>query len=207
MMKWGPYMALHLGIASTWMKCIIPFFLVLTTIPALTQQKFERERRVHDDEVPEKSREFIDSIQLSSKIRWYEETGINKTSYEAKTKFKGQRLSIEFSEEGEFEDLEIEIEPESIPSTAYAFILDHFESEHGDYDIRKIQIQYLGKPKEVISYFLRKANRSVVSINYEIVISAKEEGSFVLYEYLFDEHGAFIQRSRIILNMSDNIEY
>jgi len=51
-----------------------------------------------------------------------------------------------------------------------------------------------------------KTGKDIVK-KFELVISSKMDGSYVLFEYLFDENGKFLEKSVIILKMTDNIEY
>ncbi|NJM16804.1 MAG: hypothetical protein HC896_16820 [Bacteroidales bacterium] len=186
-------------------------FFVITLVSSFTgiafsQLKFEQEFRIQATEVPENAVNFVDSMPLESKTRWYKEAGYNKTSYEAKAKYKRQRMSIEFSENGSFEDIEIEIKHREIPLNTYKKIAVFFSATHDRYSIEKVQVQYSGNPPSVLNHFLSKRPSDIVQ-RYEIVLSAKIDGSYVLLEYLFDESGEFLQKSEVILKMTDNIVY
>ena len=171
-----------------------------------SQPKFEKEKRIKQKEAPENAVNFVDSMNLPGKIKWYKETGYNQTSFEAKTKYNAKILSIEFSENGAFEDFEIEINPEEILPAAYKSLSDYLQNAHGKYAIEKVQIQYSGDTKLILNYFLHSESKGLIT-QYEIVISTKENNAFVMYEYLFDEKGAFVKKSEIRMKMTDNIEY
>ena len=189
------------------LKFILLLLLSSATLEAFSQQKYEKEVRIKESEVPEDALEFVNSLEISSKIKWYKEQGLDRTSFEAKTKYKGERLSIEFSENGTFEDLEVQKEIEMVESDAYEELTRHFQSELPRYSVKKIQFQYLGDEDDVLEFFLDGELEDDVELNYEIVIATKVDGSFTMFEYLFDEDGEFIRKSKIILKMSDNIEY
>jgi hypothetical protein len=171
----------------------------------LAQNKFEKEIRIKEKDVPQAAISFVDELAFTKKVKWFREIGLDKISFEAKTKKEGKWYSIEFSEDGSFEDLEIEIEPNEIPDATYERIITYFDNNHEKFAIEKIQIQYSGN--HTLNYIL--GNGPVVDfiIRYEIVLSSKVEGAFVLLEELFDDEGNFINSSRIILERFDNIVY
>ena len=172
-----------------------------------TQPKYEKEMRIKEKEVPENVIRFVDSMKLPKKIKWYKEIGNNKTSYEAKTRYDAKRLSIEFSENGTFEDFEIEITPEDILSEDNKRISDYLLNAHSKYLIEKVQLQYSGEPNLILNYFLNPESINGLIIHYEVVISTKEDSAYAMYEYLFDENGAFVKKSQIKIKTTDNIEY
>ncbi len=188
------------------------FFIVLLFAafahPGVSQLKFEQEIRVAKSEVPQGPATLLDSILHESKIKWYKEKGYHKISYEAKTQYKGKRLSIEFSEQGLFEDLEVGISSKELPNLASENISRYLSNVHGKYNFQELQIQYSGEIKEVFNHFF-DVNESIKNIvrKYEIVIAAKVNGSYELFEYLFDEQGVFEKKTRIVQNITDNIEY
>lgn len=187
-------------------------FLILLSLSCLTaigfaQPKYEKEIRINETEVPHLARSFVDSLNFNKKVKWYKEFGFDKTTFEAKSKAKGKRYSIEFSQDGHFEDVEIEIEPDEIPTDIFRKITDHLSSRHEKFTFDKVQIQYSGKRDFVLAYFRNERNPDGIDIHYEVMIATKTDGIFVLYEDLFSETGDFIRSSEVILHNSDNIEY
>lgn len=189
------------------LRAFATILLTSMTFSLGAQQKFEKETRADMSQVPPKAIAFVDAMSLSSKIKWYKEYGIDKTSYEAKTKFDGKRLSIEFSNDGAFEDLEVEIRLREIPGDCRNEILGYLDAQHSKYKIKRAQVQYSGNNAAIQALrFLEKSPKGM-DINYEIVVSTKVEGSYTMFEYLFDEQGSFVRRSRIIQDMTDNLDY
>ncbi len=187
-------------------------FLVLILIIACThigsaQTKYEREIRIRKIEVPKKAGDFVDIMKLTRKIKWYKETGYLSTSFEAKTKYKGKRLSIEFSENGNFEDLEVEIRTKEIPPDTYKKISEYLSGTHGKYAVEKIQIQYSGDSKSIQNYPQHLGFDRELITRYEVEFATKMDGSFVRFECLFAEDGALVKQSQIIQKMTDNIVY
>ena len=46
-----------------------------------------------------------------------------------------------------------------------------------------------------------------VLAGYELMVSAREEGAYVLFEYEFTADGAFVRRDRVVLHHTDHIMY
>ncbi len=186
---------------------LIFFMLAFLSLQGFSQYKYEREVRISETDVPESARSFVDSMNLDSKVRWYKEFGYNRTSFEAKTKYKGERYSIEFSTDGTFEDIEIEIEPTDIPSDTFANITKIFETEYESFNLVKLQVQYTGKPGLMLGFFPKRDPIDGIHVHFEIIISTKVDGSFQKFEYLFTETGDVVHKSKILLQNTDNITY
>jgi hypothetical protein len=189
------------------MKYIFFTLLVLAWSEAFSQKKFEKETRIQESEVPTAATEFVNAMNLGTKIKWYKEQGYDRMSFEAKTKYQGQRLSIEFSEDGTFEDMEILTRQDEVPGETYKVITQYFSTTYKKHKIRKIQVQYTGKIKLFKHFFKQKEAPPELKRRYEVVVSAKENGAYQMFEYLFDSKGKFLQKSVITLKPSDNIEF
>ena len=181
--------------------------LIFISVSGYSQIKFEKEERIKQDDAPTNAVSFVDAMHLSGKIKWFKEIGYNKISYEAKTKHKGKRLSIEFSKDGTFEDVEIEIKTTTIEETTFNAISDYLLGAHAKFKVNKVQIQYSGDTNHILNYFLSEEDTKVLIINYEMVITTKTNGAFAQYEYLFNKNGVLIQKSRITSRMTDNLEF
>jgi len=189
------------------MKPIIISVFACISFLGKAQQKFEKEVGINGSDAPEIAVQFVEKLELSKKIKWYKETGIKSVSYEAKTKHNSRRLSIEFSEDGTFEDLEVTADDKEIPAAKLTKIEDYLCKAHTKFKFDKVQIQYLGNFENIKALTDDFKKTEGLTVNYEFVISTKEESTFVLYEYLFNAQGEFMSRARIIQKMTDNIEY
>ncbi|MBN3034892.1 MAG: hypothetical protein JW861_04845 [Bacteroidales bacterium] len=189
------------------MRGFLAILLIFLTTQGFAQYKYEKEFRIHENEVPENAILFVGSMDFGTKIKWYKETGIEKISYEAKTNYNGRRHSIEFSEDGSFEDIEIEIRPDEIPSETFTRITEYLASAHGRYSIDKAQIQYSGDPALVKEFFRNRGTAHAIESRFEIVISTRVEGNYTMLELLFSENGDHVRSSKVIIRSTDNIEY
>ncbi|NCU32161.1 MAG: hypothetical protein EOM23_04340 [Candidatus Moranbacteria bacterium] len=182
-------------------------FIALIYSSGFSQTKFEREFRISRDDVPLNALSFVDSLSFNSKVKWFKEEGLTSNSIEAKTRFKRERWSIEFSEKGEFQDVEIEIKSTQIPTNVFSKISETMSERHQSYRINKIQVRYTGDRNAVLNFFREnRTNRRGITLEYEIVISSRLDGNFVLMEYTFSEGGSFLLAQQIIENRPYNID-
>ena len=182
--------------------------LLLFSFYGFSQSKYEKEFRIKGESVPPKARSFVDSITFDSKVKWYKEISLDRITIEAKVKINNERHSIEFSENGIFEDAEVEIKPDKIPESVNSKISGILSQRHKKYKIEKVQIQYTGGRNEVLSFLRGDRNNSEgITINYEVVISTKMDGNYLMLEYLFSETGEYLQSSEIISRRKDTIDY
>jgi len=194
------------------MKYLIALLLCLLSEAASAQRKFEKEVRIRNrelsEQVPKSALDFVDALPCDRRIRWYREEGYTGHSFEAKTKVKRQRISIEFSADGTFEDIEVAISPEGVlKKEARSAMEAYLKTSNGGYRIEKIQLQFSGDPELASKSFTAGAPQAGTTVRYEWVVSSKVDGEFALFEYLFDDDGAFLQRTEIDVVPADNIEY
>jgi len=180
-------------------------FFVMGSVAA--QNKYEKEVRVSESEVPPNARNFVEKLNLRSKIKWYQEFGTDKISFEAKTKKEETRYSVEFSGDGLFEDMEIGVAPHDVPQEVMKKMRDYLNDTFRKYAIDKIQVQYSGSEEAVLAFLKKESAISGLVVHYEVVVSAKEDGNFSLFEFLFDAGGGFNQRYKIVLQNTENLEY
>lgn len=171
------------------------------------QTKYEREVRIETHEVQPQVLDFVKTLNLKSKVKWYREMGIDTTSIEAKTKYKGNWYSIEFSEDGTLEDIEIEVKWRDLDQQIANGLKDLLDSTFERYRIEKIQLQYIGAPSVMAQLFDTKQNATNLTLNYELVVSSKVEGAFKQFEFLFSQQPAILSKKEIISKNTVHIEY
>ena len=182
--------------------------LLLIGFHGFSQTKYEKEFRIRVKDVPPLALAFVDSMTFDSKVKWYKEIGLNQITIEAKAKLNKERHSIEFFENGIFQDIEIEVNPNKIDYGTYSKITGVLSQRHKKYKIEKVQIQYTGD-RNIVLMFLRenRNNPEGIAINYEVVISTKLDGNYLMLEYLFSETGEYVQSNHIISRRKDTIDY
>jgi hypothetical protein len=173
----------------------------------LGQEKYEKERRIPTKEIPSSALNFIDSINIKSKVKWYLEEGLNSKSVEAKFKRNSKKYSIEFGLLGNLEDAEIEIKFNELPKSIQQSISNELKKDCSKFKVNKVQIQYSGSPSSVLLKILKSEDHEDLITNYELVIRCKSEKKIALYEYLFSESGEVLSSSEIIFKNSSHLEY
>lgn len=191
-----------------WCKLLLfTSLLILWNQPGTAQNKYEREFRIKEKEVPEYALQFLEAMHLSRKIKWYKEEGLSEETIEAKTKHRGCKYSIEFDLKGEIEDIEKVIKWKDIPPSTRSKI-DHFINENHQ-KVRKdrIQVQFTGKREDLVQLISNKKIIKALQIKYEIVLKAKTNNKYEDIEYLFSDDGSLEKKAIIISKNTDNLEY
>lgn len=175
-----------------------------------SQNKYEREFRIRKSQFPEKALTYIsEKLEDAKRIRFYKETDSAKTSYEAK--FKKERLwySVEFSEEGDLEDIEILIKPVDIPNAVFSKIENYLATHFTKHRIRRLQQQYPITKGEAPETTVKNAfqNLMLPSINYELIVSGKNEKVFEQFEILFNAEGDFVSQRKSLPPNYDHVLY
>lgn len=179
-------------------------------VSSFSQDKYEREHRILKKQFPEKALNYIsEKLEGAKKIRFYREIDSAKTSFEVK--FKKVRLwySIEFDEQGELEDIEIDIKEIDIPNESWKNINTYLANNFSKTRIKKIQQQYRASQNESTEVTLRNAFQNLLlpSINYEIIIAGKKETGYEEYEVLFDAEGVFRKIRKSLPANYDHVLY
>jgi signal recognition particle GTPase len=171
------------------------------------QEKYERESRVRRSEVPAAALAFVDSLDYTPRVRWYLEEGLSSNSFEAKFKKNQTRYSLEFSEEGRIEDIEKEIHRKDLNPQTRQAISEYLQNDCRRFRLTKIQRQYTGSDQALFAWLQQGSRAGTLVIRYEIVVRCRSQEGVHLYEYLFDDKGRFLSRSRIVFSKSSHLEY
>jgi hypothetical protein len=167
-------------------------------------QKVERESRIKSPEVPEKALEYIEQTSLE-KVKWYRETGLESISFEAKFKHERRWYSVEFSEEGVLEDIEIEIDLHQVPEPTRESIDKYLEAEFKRHRIKKVQIQY--KQTSLQTLIKEEVPKTDSPHAFELVVKGKKSRLMKLWEVAFSSTGKFISIDQILNRNSTHLEY
>lgn len=187
--------------------CIIFLMIVVFPFTLSAQGKFEKESRIRPRDVPVKALQFIDSLYLKNKIKWYKEEGLDRKSIEAKFKHNKAKHSVEFDTLGKIEDIEIEVNWKNLNPQLKDSICSHLKSDCLKHKIVKVQIQYTGSEAELFSKLKTNKNNQHLTINYELIVKCTLHKKVELFEYLFNEAGKPLSISKIIFKNSSHLEY
>ena len=187
-------------------------FFFLSSI-AVAQVKYEKEERIPFEDLPPLVIAHLPQIQLNAKrIRYYREFDGNKESYEVKLKKHGSHFSIEFSQDGNLEDIEMLIKKSELPSSVITSLNETFSS----YKLTRIQKQFV-HPKEadpantlriVLSEDHNTLNhKPLYEANYEIEAQCITENGLQNMELLFSADGKLLRGRTIIAEADAHIIY
>ena len=177
------------------------------TSPLFAQEKLEKESRIKESEVPQDALQFIDSIGLNNKRRWYKEESLTDISFETKFKHNQLKYSIEFDSLGIIEDVEIEVRWDDIEHKIKDMIASHLEKECLTYKIVKVQTQFTGSESELLSFLMAEKENQSLKKKYELIVRCKLQKQTSLFEFLYDEQGRFISSLKIVFRNSSHLEY
>ncbi|MEM6720781.1 MAG: hypothetical protein AAF611_15735 [Bacteroidota bacterium] len=173
--------------------------------------KHEKESRIEQKAFPQKALELLENTLPKNvkKLKYYKEQDSLKSSYETKLKFKKQKYSIEFSEEGILEDVEVTIKKKQIPPKTLKKIENHLGKNYISFRIKKIQRQYSNTAATEAENVIKKAFSGDLntSFSYEIIAEVKEKKKRYFIEITFTKDGDFTMVRTIIQSSYDHILY
>lgn len=171
------------------------------------QQKYEKESRLNHKDVPSVSLEFINTLEIKSRVKWYYEEGLKSKTIEAKFKYNNKRHSVEFDTIGNIQDIEIKMMWKELPSQLKHSIHSQLNSICSRHKISKIQVQYSGSRSILLSVLKNEEKSKNFTKNYEIIAKCVNDKKTELFEYLFSNEGKLLESSLIIFKNSSNLEY
>ena len=172
-----------------------------------SQQKYEKESRLNHKDVPSTALDFINAVEITNKIKWYAEDGLESKSIEAKFKLNKKRHSVEFDTTGIIQDVEIEINRQELQPQLRDSIHSQLCRICSRYNISKIQVQYSGSQSILLSLLKGEEPIENFTTKYEIITKCVAERKTELFEYLFSDEGKILKTSKIIFKNSSNLEY
>ncbi|WP_461598340.1 hypothetical protein [Winogradskyella sp.] len=169
------------------LMCICPF--------VFSQTKNEKEERISESEFPEAAIEVIKSLPKDCKrLKFYKETDGEKKSFELKFKYKRKRYSLEFSDDGLIEDIEILTKFKTINDHIKIKINNYFTSSFVKYKVIKAQQQYVYRSELNVVTFVNDIlkNTSSEAPSFEIIAEIKSDKNRDIKEFTFNPLGEFV---------------
>lgn len=179
-------------------------FVILFSLSTIAQsKKEEKEIRVSKNEMPKQAILLLDDFKHKKflKTSYFFETDKNKKSYEAKFIYKKLAYSIEFSENGDLQDVEIVEKHQKLPQALMAKIEAFLQQKFDANKIEKIQSQYLNKGNAKKT--LQKSFQHKKPDNYELIVQVKKDKKYFVYEFLFTASGELIKKQKVHQNAYD----
>lgn len=180
--------------------------LLALSLNSFAQEKLEVEHHVAASKVPEKAKAFVCELFPNYRMKWIKETSGNKESFEAKVKFHKKRISIEFSVDGTFEDVEEELELDDLDANLVDAMKEQFVQDFERCKIKKMQRHYSGNKEEITKLYTNlKVDYSKISQLYELVVYGIKDKEIHSYEYTFSKDGTFVSRIKNAESNTDNL--
>ena len=175
-----------------------------------SQTKNEKEERITKSEFPSAAQNIVETLPKNCKrINFYKETDGKKQSFEVKFKYKGKRYSLEFSNEGIIEDVEVVTKFKTVDTSVKTKIKAYFKSSYKKHKLIKVQKQYVFdskiKPSQFINLVL--SQDSDIAPNFEIIAEVKLDKQRQLREFTFDTNGTFINFRTINRESYEHVLY
>lgn len=180
---------------------------VVLSISTLAQNKLELERKIDVRKVPKSAVKWLNrAYHNPTKVTWYKESSLGKTSYEAKFKWNKRKHSVEFNEYGVIEDIEIRIQFKEVSNKVREHILLYLQTNYVKHKIKKIQLQWSGDEQQLVKKLQGEEVIDII-IRYEIEFYGKDRAEDDLWEGLFDDKGQLVRKRKVVLRPVDNLIY
>jgi hypothetical protein len=194
-------------IASLLKLSIVLFLLVCSIGPLSAQVKLEKEERIKSSALPPSIQKVLNTLPPGKKGKWYKETSLDGVSYEYKVVYNKRKYSIEFSSEGELEDVEILLKKKDISDAVLKIICSGLSIQYQDFRVLKTQIQLrpaTEKLPQVVNAPLSPGNSKNA---YELIVEIPAKSGKELREILLSSEGEILSSKKIIAGNQDNLEF
>ncbi|MBQ0732713.1 hypothetical protein [Aquimarina celericrescens] len=188
-------------------KVIFFCFYLIGVSAVKAQTKFEREYRINAEEAPKAAVTFINDAFDAQKVKWYAEESQDGKTFEAKICYLKIKHSIEFDILGHLIDVERKIKFKSLERELKNKIISTLDNLFTKHKIIKTQIQWKGNPEELLQSIKKQDKNNLPYQLYEIVVKAKKDTVFKMYEILFDINGKTQKVLEITQRPTDNLEF
>ncbi|MEJ2583982.1 MAG: hypothetical protein P8Z38_02725 [Robiginitalea sp.] len=188
----------------------ISLLLLFLGLSGYAQIKSEREFRIKKSQFPvisfEKAQPYLEGVR---RLRFYKEIDAGRVSYEIKFKKARLHYSVEFSDAGDLEDIEVRIKPVDIPEESWKLMEDHLSGAFQKYKVRKIQQQYRRStfPSDSVTFRNAFQNLLLPEIRYELIVHAKTADGYRDFEITYDARGSFIGMKKSLPPNYDHVLY
>lgn len=193
--------------STRYLLILICCFCIGPTLSGNAQNKIEKEYRINPSQVPKEALDFIKKCPFKKKIKWYTEESQSGKSIEAKTFYQKRKYSIEFTSEGNPEDVEIKIPFSELPIDLQNTIQSSLDSIFSKSKIKKTQLQWSSDRSTLISLVNKKNVSTEYTTNYELIVKGKKEKHSHYYELLYSNDGILLKMLRVVNDNTDNLLY
>lgn len=180
------------------MKLFLSILTLFLAFIGFAQEKFEREYRIEYTDVPENAKQLISEQFKVKKVKWYTEESQDGRTIEAKLCHHKHKYSIEFNTDGNLIDIEKQVKHKTLSAQTQQLLDKALKNTFNNYRIKKIQLQFLTALK---TYDVSKVS------NFEIVVKAKKNNHWDLYEVLINPKGEVLKNLKFANPNTDNLQF
>ncbi|MCH2192550.1 hypothetical protein [Kordia sp.] len=191
--------------------CLLLFLGFSLCCSAQKTYKHEKEERIEKKVFPQNALHLLEETlpKKIKKAKYYKEQDSSKISYETKLKYKGRKYSVEFSQKGILEDVEVTVKQKHIPPKTLEKIKKHLYNNYSAFRFIKIQRQYNNSNTIDAETVIKNAfsNDRKSPYLYEIIVEVKTKKKRYFIEITFTKDGDFKMERTIIQSSYDHILY
>ena len=181
--------------------------LLLLPLASFGQTKVEQETSVAAAEVPEQAVDWVNKAYPEKKrLKWYKEISNEGASYEAKLKYCGRWHSVEFSEEGQLEDVEIDHKLDELPNAFQDILQQYLQDNYQRHRVYKVQVQLSGN-SQLVAEAIQAGKLPQLTVRYELEYFGRVQGEDETWEGLFTEDGKPLQQRKIKQSTNANLVF
>lgn len=181
------------------------FLLLLLGSTAIAQVKYEKEERIQKEALPTAVSKLLPLMETHVKrMRYYREFDGQSSSYEIKFKKHDTHISVEFSQEGVLEDVEVLVAKSALPTAVLEAVKAHFQRVK----FNRIQKQFVHPQGAIPTHTLQAVfENQLVPTAYELEVSGKTQNGYQQFELLIDPAGKLLKKSSIITKDYEHVVY
>ena len=191
-------------------RAVLFVSVLLMSTMAMAQIKLEREHRIKKSQFPENGRLFMKTkIGPVKKLRYYKEIDSSTIHYTSKFKKDRLRYGVHFSEDGQFQMVDITVKKIDIPQDSWQNMTTFLEQHFTKFRIKKILQQYKVTKDQPEAATLKKAFQNLIlpDMTYMLWAKGKTDDKCQEYKILFDAEGNLEQLRRALPPNYDHILY
>jgi len=184
--------------------------MICSTLAVSTAQtKYEEEKKISSDQVPQLAQEFILAVDSTARGRWYRETSDQGISFEWKGRLSDHCTSIEFDKGGTFQDAEILKTFRRLTPGEKEVLSASLDRHYDRYQIKRLQEQWTGPEQAIVLSLSSGEPTDRIVIRYELIIRARHERKedTERYEVLLAQDGTVLREDIEVRSLSDHMDY
>ncbi len=186
-------------------KVLFLFMSVILNSKSYAQNCYEKEDKIKEKKVPYRAKKWIESLSLK-RVKWFIEQDCKEILIEAQVNIEHEKCNIEFDTLGYFLVLEQHMNFLELKDSIRFKITHYFEAHYPKFKVLKTQKHWINSNN--VNQEKKYWGAHLLSpYLYELTLSCKKDGQFLVLDVLISLQGNFITEEEIILSIDENLEY